>query len=83
MILMLILEVIGHFARVLSLSIRLFGNIFGEDLTLLVLVFLIPVLVPLPMMALAVFTSVVQTFVFVLLSIMYIRLATEEAEEGH
>lgn len=81
--LMIILEVIGHFARVLSLSIRLFGNIFGEDLILLVLVFLIPVLVPLPMMALAVFTSVVQTFVFVLLSIMYIRLATEEAEEGH
>lgn len=83
MILMLILEVIGHLARVLSLSLRLFGNIFGEDLILIILVFLIPVLVPLPMMAIAVFTSVVQTFVFVLLTMIYIKLATEEAEEGH
>lgn len=81
--LMVILEIIGHLARVLSLSIRLFGNIFGEDLILLVLVFLVPLLIPLPMMVLAVATSVVQTFVFVLLSMMYIKLATEEAEEGH
>lgn len=83
MLLMLILELIGHFARVLSLSLRLFGNIFGEDLILLILVFLVPVLVPLPIMFIAVFTSVVQTFVFVLLTMIYIKLATEEAEEGH
>jgi F-type H+-transporting ATPase subunit a len=83
MLLMLILEVIGHLARVLSLSLRLFGNIFGEDLILIILVFLVPLLVPLPMMFIAVFTSVVQTFVFVLLTMIYIKLATEEAEEGH
>ncbi|MEK6656202.1 MAG: F0F1 ATP synthase subunit A [Nitrospirota bacterium] len=81
--LMIPLEIIGHLARVLSLSLRLFGNIFGEDLVLLVLVFIVPILVPLPMMFLAVFTSVVQTFVFVLLTMIYIKLATEEAEEGH
>ncbi|MFZ3065270.1 MAG: F0F1 ATP synthase subunit A [Nitrospirota bacterium] len=83
MLLMLILELIGHFARVLSLSLRLFGNIFGEDLILLILVFLVPLLMPLPIMFIAIFTSVVQTFVFVLLTMIYIKLATEEAEEGH
>ena len=83
MLLMLLLELIGHFARVLSLSLRLFGNIFGEDMILIILAFLIPLLVPLPMMFMAVFTSVVQTFVFVLLTMIYIKLATEEAEEGH
>jgi len=81
--LMIPLEIIGHLARVLSLSLRLFGNIFGEDLILLILVFLVPILAPLPMMFIAVFTSVVQTFVFVLLTMIYIKLATEEAEEGH
>lgn len=83
MLLMLILELIGHFARVLSLSLRLFGNIFGEDLILLILVFLVPLLLPLPIMFIAIFTSVVQTFVFVLLTMIYIKLATEESEEGH
>jgi F-type H+-transporting ATPase subunit a len=83
MLLMLILELIGHFARVLSLSLRLFGNIYGEDLILLILVFLVPLLMPLPIMFIAIFTSVVQTFVFVLLTMIYIKLATEEAEEGH
>lgn len=83
MLLMLILEIIGHVARVLSLSLRLFGNIFGEDLILLILVFLVPILMPLPIMFIAIFTSVVQTFVFVLLTMIYIKLATEEAEEGH
>lgn len=80
---MILVELIGHFARVLSLSLRLFGNIYGEELVLLILVFLVPVVVPLPMMVLAIFTSIIQTFVFILLSMIYIKLATEEAEEGH
>lgn len=81
--LMILVELIGHLARVLSLSLRLFGNIYGEELVLLILVFLVPVIVPLPMMAIGIFTAIVQTFVFVLLSMFYIKLATEEAEEGH
>lgn len=81
--LMILVELIGHFARVLSLSLRLFGNIYGEELVLLILVFLVPLIVPLPMMAIGIFTAIVQTFVFVLLSMFYIKLATEEAEEGH
>ena len=65
------IEIIGHFARVLSLTLRLFGNIMGEDLVLAILLFLAGMfLAPLPMMFLAVFTSVVQAFVFTLLSMM-------------
>ena len=78
--LFLIIEIIGHFARVLSLTLRLFGNIMGEDLVLAILLFLAGMfLAPLPMMFLAVFTSVVQAFVFTLLSMMYFAGAMEHA----
>jgi F-type H+-transporting ATPase subunit a len=74
------IEIIGHFARVLSLTLRLFGNIMGEDLVLAILLFLAGMfLAPLPMMFLAVFTSVVQAFVFTLLSMMYFAGSMEHA----
>jgi len=74
------IEIIGHFARVLSLTLRLFGNIMGEDLVLLILIFLAGMfLAPLPMMFLAIFTSVVQAFVFTLLSMMYFAGSMEHA----
>ncbi len=74
------IELIGHCARVLSLTLRLFGNIMGEDLVLAILLFLAGAfLAPLPMMFLAVFTSVVQAFVFTLLSIMYFAGSMEHA----
>jgi F-type H+-transporting ATPase subunit a len=74
------IELIGHFARVLSLTLRLFGNIMGEDLVLAILLFLAGrFLAPLPMMFLAVFTSVVQAFVFTLLAIMYFAGSMEHA----
>lgn len=74
------IEIIGHFARVLSLTLRLFGNIMGEDLVLAILMFLAGrFLAPMPMMFLAVFTSVVQAFVFTLLSMMYFAGAMEHA----
>jgi F-type H+-transporting ATPase subunit a len=78
--LMFIIEVISHFSRILSLTLRLFGNIMGEDLVLAILLYLAGAyLAPLPMMFLAVFTSFVQAFVFVLLSMIYISTAMEEA----
>ena len=74
------IEIIGHVARVLSLTLRLFGNIMGEDLVLAILLFLAGTfLAPLPMMFLAVFTSVVQAFVFTLLSMMYFAGSMEHA----
>lgn len=79
------IEVIGHFARPLSLSLRLFGNIFGEDTIIAILFGLVPFLVPLPMMCLAVFTSLIQMLVFVMLSSVYIAgaIAHEESHEEH
>jgi len=77
--LMIPIEIISHLSRLLSLTFRLFGNIKGEDIVLLIVLFLAPTLVPLPVFALMIFTSVVQTLVFVLLSMMYIAGAEEEA----
>lgn len=74
------IEIIGHVARVLSLSIRLFGNIFGEELVLAILFFLAGLyLAPLPMMFLGLFTGFIQAFIFCLLSMMYFAGALEEA----
>ncbi len=73
-------ELIGHLARPLSLTMRLFGNIFGEDLVLIVLLILVPFLMPIPMLVLMIFTSLLQAFVFTLLAMMYISGAMEE---GH
>lgn len=76
---MLIIEIIGHFARPLSLTMRLFGNIAGEDLVIAILFMLVPFLVPLPMYFLAVFTCCLQAYVFMMLSMIYISGALEEA----
>ncbi len=77
--LMLPIEIIGHLSRILSLSFRLFGNIMGEDLAVIILTLLVPYLVPLPMILLMVFTSFIQTLVFIMLTMMYIVGSLEEA----
>ncbi len=77
--LILPIEIIGHLSRILSLSFRLFGNIMGEDLAIVILTLLVPYLVPLPMMFLQVFTSFIQTLVFIMLTMMYIAASLEEA----
>ena len=78
--LIFIIELIGHFARILSLSIRLFGNITGHELVLGVLFFLAGMfLAPLPIMALGIFVAILQAFVFFLLSIIYFSGAMEHA----
>jgi len=79
--LMFIVEVIGEFAKPLSLSLRLFGNIFGEDNVIEQLMTLggwIPVQAP--MMLLALFTSFLQAFIFTTLSTIYI--ASKVVHEG-
>ncbi len=74
------IEVIGHLARILSLSFRLFGNMMGHELVLGILFFLAGAFfAPLPIMALGIFVALVQAFVFFLLSIMYITAAMEHA----
>lgn len=74
------IEIIGHLARVLSLSIRLFGNMMGHELVVGILFFLAGAFfAPLPIMALGIFVALVQALVFFLLSVMYFAGAIEEA----
>jgi F-type H+-transporting ATPase subunit a len=77
--LMIPIEIVSHISRPLSLTFRLFGNIKGEDIVLIIVILLAPTLVPLPVFVLMIFTSCVQTIVFVLLAMMYIAGAEEEA----
>jgi F-type H+-transporting ATPase subunit a len=78
--LILPIELVGHFARVLSLSFRLFGNMLGKELTLMILFALAGLyLAPIPIMILFIFAKLVQALVFFLLSIMYFASAMEDA----
>ena len=77
--LMLPIELISHLSRPVSLSIRLFGNIEGGHIVLLVLAMLVPLLLPLPVLVLKIMISIIQTLVFMLLSMMYIAGAMEGA----
>jgi F-type H+-transporting ATPase subunit a len=82
---MLPIEIISHLSRVLSLSLRLFGNIFGEELVILILFSIVPFLVPLPMMFLGIITASLQAFIFVLLTTIYLggAVATEHEQHEH
>jgi F-type H+-transporting ATPase subunit a len=74
------IELIGHLARIMSLSFRLFGNMMGHELVLAILFGLAGAFfAPLPIMALGIFVALVQAFVFFLLSIMYFTGAMEHA----
>jgi F-type H+-transporting ATPase subunit a len=83
--LMLIIEPISHLARVMSLSLRLFGNIFGEELVIMILAGLVPFVVPLPMMLLGLLTGTLQALIFVVLTMVYLggAVAVEHEDEAH
>lgn len=77
---MFVLEVISNFARLLSLSMRLFGNIFAKEVLLSVLFMLAGAFfAPLPILCLGVLVSVIQAVVFVLLAVLYCAQAMEHA----
>lgn len=79
------IEIISHTSRVMSLSLRLFGNMFGHELVVLVLFSIIPFLVPVPMMFLGVVIGALQAFIFMLLSIIYLQgaVAVEHHVDEH
>lgn len=77
---MFIIEVIGHFARILSLGMRLFGNIFGEHTATGMFMGMLPFIVPWPMMGLGIFGAFLQTFVFIMLTMVYIGGAVTAEE---
>jgi F-type H+-transporting ATPase subunit a len=72
------LEVIGLFARILSHSVRLFANMSGEHVVSGLMFTALPLILPVPGMVLGLFSVLIQTFVFVLLTVIYISLAVAE-----
>ena len=74
--LMFAIELISQLVRPLSLSVRLFGNMFGDHMVLGMFSQLVPVVVPVLFMVLTIFIAFIQAFVFTLLTIVYIALAT-------
>ena len=78
--LIFVIEIIGHMARILSLSFRLFGNMMGHEIVLFILFGLAGAFfAPLPIMALGIFVALVQAFVFFLLAIIYFTGSIEHA----
>ncbi len=82
---MIIIEPISHLARVLSLTLRLFGNIFGEEMLIATLATLVPFILPLPIMFLSLITGLLQAFIFVLLSVIYLQgaVVVDGHDQGH
>lgn len=66
------LEILGLFARILSHSLRLFGNIAGEHLVSGIFFTLLPLFVPIPLMVMGLFFGLIQAFVFIMLATIYI-----------
>lgn len=77
-VLMVPIEVVSHFARMLSLTVRLYANMFAGDLVTMVFFSLIPIGIPIIFMALHLGVSIIQTYVFVLLAMIYLQGAVAE-----
>jgi len=75
-----ILELVSEVAKVISFSFRLFGNIFAGEVLLTVVLFLLPWFAPLPFLFLELFVGFVQALVFSTLTLVFLTLATAEAE---
>src|SRR5258708_3038591 len=73
--LMLPIEIISHFARVLSLTVRLYANMFAGDMVTLAFFSLIPVGIPLAFLALHFGVAIIQAYVFMILATVYLSLA--------
>jgi F-type H+-transporting ATPase subunit a len=76
--LMLPIEIISHVARVLSLSVRLYANMYAGDMVTLVFISLVPVAMPIPFLGLHIFVSLLQAYIFVLLTTVYLQGAVSE-----
>ena len=80
--LMFPIEIVSHLSRIISLSFRLFGNIKGDDLFLAVILMLAPVVAPLAPYALLTFSALLQAFIFMILTYVYLAGAVLLHEES-
>lgn len=76
-----ILELISEFAKIISFSFRLFGNVFAGEVLLAIMSFLVPYLVPLPFMFLEIFVGFIQAFIFGMLTLVFVAMAVSHHEE--
>jgi len=81
--LMFPIEVISHISRIISLSFRLFGSVKGDDMFLMVLLMLVPWIAPLPGFFFLFAFGVLQAFIFMMLTYVYISGSVMMAEEDH
>ncbi len=77
-----VIEIISHLSRVLSLTLRLFGNIFGEHLVVLIIASIVPFLMPLPIQFLGLVVGTLQAFIFLTLGAIYLSAAVA-VDEHH
>ncbi len=77
--LMMLIEIASHFARIMSLTIRLFANMFAGDMVTMGFFSLVPLGIPVLFLALHIGVSLIQTFIFVVLATVYLAGAMEEA----
>jgi len=78
---MLPLEIVGQLSRTLSLTLRLFGNVLSTELIVAVIFALVPLIVPLPLVAFSMLTGVLQAYIFTVLATVYIGAGLEASEQ--
>ncbi len=76
-----LMDLVGELAKIVSLSFRLFGNIFAGEVLGSVMLFLAPFFIPLPFLFLGLLSAVVQAFVFAVLTVVFVKLASEIEED--
>jgi len=72
-----ILELISEVSKLISFSFRLFGNVFAGEVLLVVMMFLVPYILPLPFFMLEMFVGFIQALVFTTLTLVFLKMATE------
>jgi F-type H+-transporting ATPase subunit a len=78
-----ILELISEFAKIISFSFRLFGNVFAGEVLLTIIAFLVPYAAPLPFLFLEIFVGFIQAFIFGMLTLVFVAMATTSHDEEH
>ncbi len=78
-----LLELLGEFAKVASLSFRLFGNVFAGEVLIASMAAIFAYLIPMPFLFLEFFVGIIQAFIIGLLSVVYVTLAVQTHDNGH
>ena len=76
-----VLELIGEFAKIASLSFRLFGNIFAGEVLLMAMSAILPYALPVPFLFLEIFVGLIQALIFAILLLVYFTIASQDHEE--